>query len=312
MKPKRILIVGFGNLGARYLQGLRDIAANLSVDIIEPKTDNYENGLETIGILKSDFKDLNHLCMEELTGHYDVVVISTSSKIRGIIAEKVLSKVLVTSWIFEKVLVQSMLDLEKLENCFKNQNVWVNTNRRIMPFYQQFLRVVAGQKKLKFSINWKNLALGCNAIHFIDLVEFLSGSQLVKISIESAGGWYESKRAGYSDFEGKLIATYSDGSSLSIDSESNLARSITCMVDNKIYFIDESMGVIHEGQEIIVGRLQYQSELSGFLVESLIKDEVENFLPDLRTSIRQHRYLFNAIADCSKLNYLDHEIWPIT
>ena len=312
MNTKRILIVGFGGLGSRYLQGFSDISTKLSVDIIEPNKIAYENGLETAGIPKSDFKELNHLSMEELNGQYDVVVISTSSKIRRTVAEQVLSKVVVTSWIFEKVLVQSVLDLEKLEDCFESQNVWVNTSRRIMPFYQQLFRVLSGTKRLDFYVKWKDLALGCNAIHFIDLVEFLSDSQLVKITIESADGWYESKRAGYLDFEGKLIATYSNGSSLFIDSESDVVSSITCKVDGRTYMVDESKGVSLEEQEIIVGRLQYQSELSGYLVESILNDDVEKFLPDLRTSIRQHRCLFNAIANCSKLNCLEHEIWPIT
>ena len=132
-KPK-ILLVGAGNIGFRYLQGLNEIFIDLDIHIVDISKKSLEIVRERIMSFKKNsiinYYYYNNIL--ELKDEFDIAIISTTADQRHKVIELILKICKVNYWVLEKVLSQSNSDLELIRSFLGNKkNTWVNTGRKI-------------------------------------------------------------------------------------------------------------------------------------------------------------------------------------
>ena len=76
MQKFKILIVGLGQLGSRYLQGILTAGLSVTIDVIEPNDRSFELALSLVG---DDTRAFRRVSMNNLAKHYDIAIVATSS-----------------------------------------------------------------------------------------------------------------------------------------------------------------------------------------------------------------------------------------
>ena len=130
---KFILLVGLGNLGQRYLQGLTKINFSFCVDVLEPEISQFQklDFSTDLKILK-----IRHTSIKTLKDYYDICIVTTPSYPRKDIIIDIFSNTKVNAWLLEKVLAPSIRDIESIEEVIGSTPSWVNTMRRLTRLYQ--------------------------------------------------------------------------------------------------------------------------------------------------------------------------------
>ena len=302
MSKKKILIVGAGQLGSRYLQGLTASKSDLEITVVDPSVESLETSesrwidvggdesphqVRWLGSLPSDLQRV------------DVALIVTSSKGRAGLIDKIAKAIDVRYWVLEKVLTQSSEELVTIQSVLAGcEGAWVNTPRRMMTWHQSLKNVFASRGPLEISYSAGLWGLACNSIHFIDLVAWWSGEALV--SVDTSGldhHWHESKRAGYFEITGELVAHFSAGISLRLSSKEDAqAQPIqVALSDGLVWEIDEPAGTAHSSSgEQLDGRIEFQSQLSGRLVDDILQ-RGKCDLPSLDESSSMHKIFLDAM-----------------
>ena len=118
---QNILLVGAGNIGSRYLQGLSSVKLDLCITVVDPSDLSLKKSTKRwldVGGNKSKHK----ICWcNELPQDLDLIdlaIITTSAGGRADLITNISKSVRVSYWVLEKVLAQSK---EELEQKFKNQ-----------------------------------------------------------------------------------------------------------------------------------------------------------------------------------------------
>ena len=315
-----ILLVGAGQLGSRYLQGLSATNSFLNVTVVEPDEKAIEVAQNRWSeVNDSDTKQLitfNKKIPSDLF-FVDLVIIATSSKGRAKLISDISRKIKCRFWILEKVVAQSLQDLDLIKDSVANsEGVWVNTSRRLMLWHQNIKSFVKDKSPIKVIFSGNDWGLACNSIHFIDLVSWWTGEDLT--SIDSSGlndDWFESKRKGYFEVTGKLVAHFSKGSLLDLVQSENLEKSIITIVtsDNITWEIDELLGIAQSSTgEQLCGQLEYQSKLTTSLVDHILIHGSCN-LPTFEESSEMHAIFLNELLiNWNKFYNLNDSKLPIT
>lgn len=308
----RILLVGLGQLGSRYLQGIEKYRSYIAeLVVLELSDQAYEQGISLLSPSNISHEDwISRESIENLTGEFDLAIIVTPSLARPKIVSQIGKRVEVKSWILEKVLAASPQAIRELCCDIGSTPAWVNTPRRLTSLYKS-IKTVIPRDAIEFTVRSRSFALGCNSIHFIDTVEWLTNELLVSIEVEALSDWYDSKRIGYKEFDGRVIALFASGSSLVIDNVcENLEEGIELLVQGRRLVIDEMRGFFDRGI-LIPGRVEYQSEFSGEVVQNILK-RGECSLPTLSESARQHRLFLCALNRSPGLTHNGEDFVPIT
>lgn len=308
----RILLVGLGNIGSRYLQGCVASEIPISVDIVEPNIDAYHRGVGLVGVNKRDNIEIARRHIDDLHCIYDLIIIATSSEPRAEIVQNLSGLTSAKGWVLEKVLAQSSDELSQILEALDGELAWVNTPRRITPLYRQLKSHISTEGPMNFSVEWDGFSLGCNSIHFIDVVSWLSESQVSDIQIETEKGWYPAKRLGYSEFDGRVLANFIDGSKLEISNICSGDPNIQLKTNASDLSILEMEGVYDGSKKLINRRLEYQSELTPSIISAIVNRETADFLPTLEESVEQHMRFFGALEAVDLLSKDRGGIWPIT
>ena len=308
-----ILIVGLGQLGSRYLQGLVSGNARFSIDILEPSDLSFEKGLSVLGSgFDLALSNIRRTSLDRLGANYDVCIVATSAAPRALMIDKIATNTNVKNWVLEKVLAQNEEQLGLILSSVKSSDgAWVNTPRRRTSIYRQLKSLLDKAVPIAFHANLPALGLGCNSIHFIDLVSWLVDREIESVSINSPEGWKPSKRQGYSEFEGQMTVSFAGGSVLHINSDPQTHRSLTVKQGDLEFGIDESKGVSEAGC-VHPGRVEFQSELSFSLVRDILEGNMGDGLPSVQQSVQQHMELFEAIRNCETLQLNSNPDLPIT
>lgn len=312
----KILICGCGKLGSRYLQGLLYFNRESEIyvfDLSKESINISQNILENIPN-KYNHKYTFSDNINDFPKDYDLAIVSTTAKGRSSLINFLNTNFNIKNWLLEKVLAQSTNDLMIIQDILKHNNsVYVNTPRRTWSIYIKL------KDKLKLNFKKKmnvvgNFGLACNAIHFIDLFAWLTGEALVSINCEYLDNfWIESKRKDFWEVSGEVIAEYSNGSVLVINSKISNANFKIKLIDLVEYDIDEDSGNIYENQKkIIKENIPYQSELTPIIVDAILtKGNCQ--LPRLTESALLHKpFLEGLQAHWNKYNSVEGEILKIT
>lgn len=214
-------IIGAGELGSRHLQGLIKYDERQTIYVVDPSEDSLKKSKDRALEIEHGHDIIFVNEVQALPLKLDLVIVATQANIRENIINKLLEKHEVRFLILEKVLFQEIDAYERVSILVKRKEVktWVNHPRRMYPLYQHIKSSLNSNAPLVFSLTGNNWFIGCNGLHFVDLLAYLSDSSVAQIDFE----WLDeevisSKRKGYVDFTGTVKGKFKNGSVFSITS----------------------------------------------------------------------------------------------
>lgn len=204
----KIAVVGVGGIGRRHAQsligGLSATDMFYAVDPSQTSRDLLKDQLSVNDVNKVIFLEST----KDLPSEIDFLVIACNSKNRLQVLSDVLSKSTVKNLILEKVLFPAIDEYWRAAALVKEvkNSTYVNHPRRLYPV-NLALRKLLMDEEFDFRVRGGEWGLLCNALHFIDLCQFLSGQSPLSISTFQLYKVFESKRPGYSEAFGVVSGT---------------------------------------------------------------------------------------------------------
>lgn len=299
---KQVSIIGAGQLGSRYLQGLSKCNLPLHINVQDISSESLlqaEQRWQEVGGPSTHHEVLFHTDIEQCPQQLDLVIIATAAYKRPEIVREIAQHSRPRYWLIEKVLAQNTQGLLDIQKYVGGKSLaWVNTPRRIVPWHQRIKTQLQSNSPLHLTVIGGPWGLACNAVHFLDLMAWWSGESLVSVNTEQLENrWINAKRPGYWEIFGTLSAIFSGGSTVKLISRANgePTYSIELNDRNGTWQIDEGKGAAEysDGTEIL-GRLTYQSEITDDLVYDILNSG-DCKLPTLNESIAIHRVFIDAM-----------------
>lgn len=295
-----IVIVGAGQLGSRYLQGLAKYTEPLSIQVIDIDRGSLDTAqsrwLEVAG--GSPLHTVNFQAdMGTLPANTDLAIISTSSFVREKVVAALITKTSVKNWILEKVLAQHTASLDNLGKLV-GTNAWVNTYFRTLEWFKE-IKKHSGNGPMHLEVTGGNWGIGCNTIHCIDFISWWTGESITRFDHSKLNkDWYPAKRNGYWEINGCLQASFSNGSTGTfISDDSDAPFELMIKTDSEEWQIGWTTGIAkrNDGFEI-PGRVLFQSEMTPGLVKNILETG-QCELPSLAVSVEQHRPFLDSLLD---------------
>ena len=313
---KNIAVIGIGALGKRHLQSIYELDDQYAIYAVDPNINEIKPLLET------DMPHVHYLSnVSELPYEIECTVIATNSNVRRQVFEELISHSHLRYIIFEKVLFQTATDYELVEKKLNEYEIkaWVNCARREWVGYKELKKELTDIKDIHFFISGGKWGIGCNGIHMLDLVEYLSGDCISNIStLGLENGLYESKRIGYVEFYGNISGNVCSGKSFNIIcmKNSNLPLTIEIVTEKKRYFIEEYKNKysVYDGSSGWIEKefsQSFQSQMTARIIKSIIDTNHCN-LPDYKSSQRIHLKYINELMKFFKKNGWEEDSCPIT
>jgi len=321
MKLYTVLIAGAGQLGSRYLQGLSKSQLGLKIFVYDISTESLARAEERWSQVSPHqfFHSVSFLSqLEKLPKEIDLAIVATTANVRTMVLSAICKTMVVRYWILEKVLAQNEVEVDKLGSLLQgSEKAWVNTPYRAMKLYHDVKKEMHLDEPFACEIKaGKTFGIACNSIHYLDLLQWLSGKTI--ISIDPSGldsEWVTTKRAGFWDIFGTLSISFSDGSIAIIKGETWEPSIVTINIDttSESWRICENDGTAVRGGGLIIrGKIEYQSEMTAPIVESILSTGGCN-LPEFGESAILHKLLIGAfLSHWNKYMPGKVEMIPIT
>ena len=296
-----VLLVGAGQLGSRYLQGLSGIDRQLKIVVVDPSSGSLDMARQRLAeVLPAASHEVQFsTSLDEAPNHLHLALVVTPAHCRANVVAAIRARCEVSAWILEKVLAQSSQQVDQIEKSLEGQsNVWVNTPRRVMTWHQDIKEQLlsCGSAALRVRMSGGHWGLACNAIHFIDLVSWWTGSTVNDVDCQGLEDWLPSKRPGYQEVFGSIMVNFCGGSSLELScNRSDLKPRIEVETSKGIWLIEEVAGkAVGPSGQVISGQLTLQSVLTAPVVDQILTTG-RCKLPCLADSAAQHRPFLNAL-----------------
>lgn len=320
-------IIGAGQLGSRHLQGLLGVRSQeLEIFVIDPNQDSLDIASKRANEVEHTHKVTYNQELSHLPSNLEFVVVATNSKVRLRVIEELIGVTKVKYLILEKVLFPSVDEYDAAMEMVKQNEIqcWVNHPRRMYQDYKTLKEHLQGNRHYSFQLLGSAWGLACNALHFIDLFELLSDSQLNSVFTEYLENKIiESKRSGYIEFQGTINGILGENNQFTITSLPNseiIAPSISIMAENTRIFIQESGSACayvfdkeknFQVEQLKIG-MKFQSQLTGLLFENLIETGTCD-LPMLNHSVQTHKIFIHALLQhWNKITGENKNYLPIT
>jgi predicted dehydrogenase len=312
-----LLLVGAGQLGSRHLQACLkhknklDIyvvdSSEVSLSIAEERAKQVEMGSPHSIIY---FQNLDSVKEK----NFDYMIVATSASVRYSVLAASLNRFNVRYAIFEKVLFQDLESFSNAADMLKRNNVisFVNCPLRVYPFYKFVKnRYINKDKPTRFKYSageWCGLA--CNAIHFIDIMNYITDSDLDDVNVESLDdSFIQSKRVGYIEFTGLLNISFTNGSQLSLNSikGSGISSVIEILNGDCRIIVDELTGKykIYENELLVEDsqyELLYQSDLTNKIIEQIESTGTCDLISYEDSRVLHEKFLKALLGHYNKIN----------
>lgn len=316
---KKLLLIGSGQLGSRYVQGIIRDTVNYNITVVDSSKLSLNNA-KKIWTESGGDNSLHKIFWSQTLPtdikRYDLAIVATTSKNRAALIDYICSEVNVSYWVLEKVLAQSNKELKMIEAATSHaKNVYVNTSRRQMKWHQK-IKSKFSEKPRLVKKTGKLWGLACNAIHFIDLVAWWTGQSLLSIDTKKLDKkWFESKREGYYEVTGELLAKFSGGTELVLQSLYDTKEEVLMVEfknkDSCVIYENKGTALFSNG-DILNGSLELQSEMTGPMIKKILTKDVCE-LPTLKESLKQHEVFLDAMLEhWNKSNNCNEKLVPIT
>jgi hypothetical protein len=211
---QRFIVAGVGNFGSWWICGLCKQSNPLEIICYDPNTKARQILLDRMKHIPNRFTYNKKIKFIDDIAHLptsaDLVVISTNSNVRLSVYRNISNHCSSKMWVLEKVLAQSVVDLNEIGEISIGKKVFVNHNRPLQPASQIVKSILNKfQKPRKVTLKGGQFELASNASHFIHLAEYLLDVQMSSIDVTSlASQWHlSSVRSGFFDVKGELKVT---------------------------------------------------------------------------------------------------------
>ncbi|HTA61160.1 MAG TPA: Gfo/Idh/MocA family oxidoreductase [Bacteroidia bacterium] len=318
-----VVIVGAGNIGSRHLQSFAKSKQKISIVVIDPfqasldvcktRWDEANTGDKLVDVnFKKNYSGI--------TKEVDLAIISTNSEHRYNALEEVLKHCTCKNILLEKFLFSTEEEYTKANSLINNHscNVYVNLVRRTFDCYKWTHKELAAEKgNLTMQVVGNNWGMASNSIHFIDLFCYLSNDVISNCDFADANSTQllDSKREGYIEFLGHLVAESNHGSKLAIACTEGIYDKINLTIKkgNTIILVEE------KGDEITVHNVNngatqkfpypYQSQLTlKYFIEFV---EGKPSLVTYKESMGAHISFLHAVKNLLSATN-NKQIWKIT
>lgn len=323
---KTIVLIGAGQLGSRHLQALAKLDFSVNIQIVDPFAASLENAkirFEEMP-LNLNIKSINYFSsINKISKSIDLAIIATNANVRATVVTDLLEVCEVKNLILEKVLFQKPNDYKSIDELLKRKNVktWVNHPFRTYPFYKNLKELLSGSKQISYQLQGGDWGLGCNSLHYIDLVAYLTGQNEYSINSERLNLISKpSKRKDFIEFTGTLSGSFGPHSFDIFCHDQSSPLSVMICSDNFNILIDEGNGWIRiskkeEGwvwKEENLKLVHYQSELTN-IVATEILNTGKCDLPTYQVAMQIHLPFINTlIHHLNKTEQKTFNYCPIT
>lgn len=323
MNKKNVCIIGAGQLGSRHLQALKSVRDDLNITVVDPSESSLRLAKERFEGVQGKSHMITYIKeIPDKLNEAEIVIVASNSNVRRIIVENLLKHVKVKYLILEKILFNKISDYEVIENLISRTNTktYVNCAMRMIPFYATAKEYFHNQK-VTLLVTGSQYGLASNAIHYLDLMAFYTGDTNLCVDLSLADfTMIDSKRSGFKEISGTLIAQFSNGSKailncfedgrlpFQIEIVSAKTRLISKEWEQKAWISVEKNN--WEWKEVDA-KILYQSQLTGTLVEDLLNHGHCN-LVSFEESKKIHLSLLEGFNRFFKKHNLDIAEFPFT
>ncbi|KUO70131.1 MAG: hypothetical protein APF81_00340 [Desulfosporosinus sp. BRH_c37] len=323
----KIALIGAGQIGSRHLQALALINREIALEVVDPSQHSLDITKERFAEVSrtSYVKSIRFLTeLDNLSNMLDVVVVATNADVRRAVLEKLLDNKKVKYLLLEKVLFQRIEDYHAIGELMELKGVraWVNCGRRMWPIYKTLKNKLNNNPKINYSISGSKIGLGCNSIHFLDTLAYLSRESEFKLKFDQLDSELVTcKRPGFVEFTGTLYGVSKKGSTLSITSysEGNAPVVVTINSSELCCIVKEGIGRTWISErsnnwqwEELIFDIPMQSRSTHLVIQQIL-DEGECGLPGYKESAQLHLPILSTLLEHYK--YVKEEettICPIT
>ena len=235
------LIVGFGVMGCRHAQSLLNAPGKIAVSVVEPSDENFSAGLNRINFKPSDVT--RYLTLDEIKTSFDIAIVATSSAPRYDVVKALIAKGIKTL-LLEKVVFQSLKQFDEIINLLQSNNAkaYCNFANRYFQNYIQ-LKNNIGSGKVNMNVTGGEFGLASNALHYLDLFEYLTDSKM-KITNSSLHISDKENKRGiqYRELHGSLSGGNHKGDVFSITSDISNSKMPVIMIsaDDPVFVFDQN------------------------------------------------------------------------
>jgi len=322
-----LAIIGAGQLGSRHLQALARLSLPCQIDVVDPSPQSLEIARQRFDEMPPNaaIREVRyHSTIDALPRSLDYVIVATTANVRLRVIEALLNHASITSILLEKVLFQRAdeyaLALQLLES--HRVRAWVNCVNRVFPIYAEISKFFATESLRYFQVRGGDWGLGCNSIHYLDILGMLTNALPELIStLDLDRTLVSSKRKNYQEFTGVLRGKYAGGIEFEIASfaASSARLQLIFRSENRTCVFDERSGAAAFfkseddcGWECKKFKMPYLSE-TGTMVATQILSEGTCALPTFEQSTAYHLPLIRALGThAAACNGTSSDICPIT
>ena len=279
----KIAIVGAGQLGSRHLQGVLKINVPVEVEVVDPNTQSLELAEQRAGeiALNDNIKSVRYInAISGLSNDIDICIIATTANVRYSILSELVGSKKIKNLVLEKVLFQKLSEYTLTLDLIEKNNIkcWVNGPRRMMPVYTEIRLLISPGDRITYTVVGGEWGLACNAIHFIDHLNFLNGTTGFTYDTSGIYDVVEGRRKGNYEFWGSVLGR-SNGSELFLHSRGDCGAGwkIEILTNKYLWQIDEVNGTLTTSSSVdswkpLVSRFDflYQSQLTNVVCENIL------------------------------------------
>lgn len=323
----RITIIGVGQLGSRYLQGILASNTEREIYLVEPSDLARETAISRIEGIQTKNQVTFLRKISELPDQIDLAIIATNANVRAAVVDELLQVTHLRFMVLEKVLFQKIEDYDYINYLLGRQEVtcWVNHPKRTFESYRELKKLLDKQEvPIKLSASGSNWGLACNGLHVIDTWCYLFDDRLGSLELPEIVSWKPSVRDGFMEFTGSVSGTLKKGTTFTMLSSEEERSPITWEAEfNSLRILVEEGGPnpnislfypsSEEPYKILPFEMAFQSTLSGPLVESIFSTGTCD-LPKFEESILDHLVFIESLLKAynSSMGLKENTILPIT
>ncbi|MEE4016074.1 Gfo/Idh/MocA family oxidoreductase [Roseibium sp. FZY0029] len=317
-----IALIGCGNIGRRHLQALALSEQDANIVIVEPNPQARDAAQEVLPINSPahvTFTDTLAGMNPALSGPLDLAIIATAADVRKLVVTDLIRHAAPNTLLLEKVLLTSVKDLKDVGKLLGEHKITthVNCGRRGFPGYNTLRQALQNRHGFQMEVTGRGWGLCSNAVHFMDLAEYLFSARITALSGHQLDeGFFSAKRKDCIEVSGKLLGTLTNGGKLTIECQPGSFEPLVIKVScgDEKWSIDEAKRmIVHtseaQGQKIEPFEAYNVSEMSHLYVDLL---KGRSLLPTYAQSADQHIFLINTLKQHLRISDNESVSCPIS